>query len=160
MSGSEPFRFMASNEADTERLGRALADAVRPGDVIALHGQLGAGKTRLVQAVAEELGCGDQLVNSPTFILIQEYDGRLPVYHVDAYRLKDCDEFFDIGGEEILADDGVCLIEWAEKVSEALPRDHLDIVISVTGEQTRTFEFRGAGLKSGRIIDAIRESLK
>jgi tRNA threonylcarbamoyladenosine biosynthesis protein TsaE len=160
MNRSDPFRFTSSDESDTVRLGRALADAVRPGDVIALHGQLGAGKTRLVQAVAKALGCGDQLVNSPTFILIQEYDGRLPVYHVDAYRLKDCDEFLEIGGEEILGGDGVCLIEWAEKVTDALPRDHVDVAISVTGEQTRSFEFRAAGVRSDRMIDAIRNALK
>ena len=154
------FKFSSCNEADTERLGGALAHALGPGDVIALHGQLGAGKTRLVQAVARALGCVNQLVNSPTFILIQEYDGRLPVYHVDAYRLKDSDEFMEIGGEEILAGDGVCLIEWAEKVGEALPADHVAVSISLTGERTRSFQFRGGGVRSGQIIDAVRDALK
>lgn len=154
------FQFSSNDEAETERLGRALAQAVRPGDVIALHGPLGAGKTRLVQAVAGALGCGDQLINSPTFILIQEYDGPLPVYHVDAYRLKHCDEFLEIGGEEILTDDGVCLIEWAEKVSDALPHDHLEVSIDVTGEQTRNFRFRGTGARSDDIIESLRGALE
>jgi tRNA threonylcarbamoyladenosine biosynthesis protein TsaE len=154
------FTWSSSDEADTVRLGAALAPALQAGDVIALHGPLGAGKTRFVQAVARALGCEDQLINSPTFILIQEYDGPLPVYHVDAYRLKDCDEFLEIGGEEILTGDGVCLIEWAEKVDEALPRDHVEISIDVTGEQTRGFRFHGTGVRSGQILDRLRSALE
>lgn len=154
------FTCSSCNEADTERLGAALAAMVGPGDVIALHGPLGAGKTRFVQAVAKALGCDDQWINSPTFILIQEYDGRLPVYHVDAYRLKDTDEFLEIGGEEILNGDGVCLIEWAEKVEDVLPRDHLAILIEVTAEHTRRFRFRSTGTRSTRIIEAFRAALK
>lgn len=153
------FQFSSGDETATERMGAALAGALQPGDVIALHGQLGAGKTRLVQAVAKALDCGNQLVNSPTFILIQEYDGRLPVYHVDAYRLTDCDGFLEIGGEEIIAGDGVCLIEWADKVNDVLPRDHVAVTINVTGERTRCFQFRGAGTRSGQIIDAVRDAL-
>lgn len=157
MSG---FEFLAADETETERLGRALAQVVRAGDVVALHGPLGAGKTRLVQSVARALDCDDQLVNSPTFILIQEYDGRLPVYHVDAYRLKDCDEFLEIGGEEVLGGDGVCLIEWAGKVDEALPRDHVGVFIDVTGERTRRFRLLAGGRRSAEIVDAVHAELQ
>ncbi len=153
------FRFTANDEADTERLGAALASALRRGDVIALHGQLGAGKTRFVQAMAGALGCEDQWINSPTFVLIQEYDGRLPVYHIDAYRLKDCDEFLEIGGEEILAGEGVCLIEWAEKVGDVLPGDHVAVSISVTGERSRCFQIRSTGARSRELVDAVRSVL-
>lgn len=153
------FSFSSNDETETSLLGEALARVVQPGDVIALHGQLGAGKTRLVQAVARALGCDDQLINSPTFVLIQEYDGSLPVYHVDAYRLKDSDEFLDVGGDELLADDGVCLIEWAEKVIDTLPYDHVAVFIDVTGEQTRRFRFRAGGPRSARIVDGIRDGL-
>ena len=157
---SSEFQFSSGDETVTERLGAALADALQPGDIIALHGQLGAGKTRLVQAVAKALDCGNQLVNSPTFTLIHEYDGRLPVYHVDAYRLKDCDEFLEIGGEEILAGDGVCLIEWADKVNDVLPRSHVAVTISVTGERTRSFQFSGTGARAVQIVDAVRAALE
>lgn len=153
------FEFASHNEADTHRFGGVLAEAVRAGDVIALHGPLGAGKTRLVQAVAKRLGCERQLINSPTFVLLQEYDGRLPVYHVDAYRLRGSDEFLEIGGAEILTGDGVCLIEWAEKLADLLPRDHLSITIRVVGEQSRMLGLEAGGGRAAELLQTIRTAL-
>ena len=152
-----PLEFHASYEAATVTLGRVLAESLLPGDVVALNGPLGAGKTRLVQAVAEALGCTRQTVNSPTFVLIQEYDGRLPLYHVDAYRLKDSDEFLEIGGDELLTGDGACLIEWADRIADVLPRDLLRIDITPTGETERLFKFTAGGPRSKAIIDALRD---
>ena len=125
--------------------------------MIALNGSLGAGKTRLVQSVAAALGFADQMVNSPTFVLIHEYDGRVPLYHVDAYRLADSDEFLSIGGDEVLAGDRACLIEWADRISDVLPRDLLRIDIEAVGESQREFTLAAAGARSEELLQLIRK---
>ncbi len=134
-----------------------LAEHLEPGTVIALNGNLGAGKTRLVQAIAAAMGVDRSEVNSPTFVLIQEYRGRLPLYHFDTYRLKDTDEFLELGADDLLYADGVCLIEWANKVIDVLPRDLLQIEIAHTTETTRTFHFKGQGIISTKIINALKQ---
>lgn len=144
------------SEAQTREFGLRLAGLLSAGDVIALQGPLGAGKTRLVQSIAAALGCVRSFVVSPTFTLIHEYDGELPVYHVDAYRLKNSDEFLDMGGGELLSGEGVCLIEWADRIGDLMPRDHLRIDIDVTGEQSRVFCIRARGPLSQRVVDRLR----
>ena len=148
--------FASHSESETAAFGQRLAKLLSAGDVIALQGPLGAGKTRLVQSIAAALGCGRSFVVSPTFTLIHEYDGELPVYHVDAYRLKNSDEFLDMGGGELLSGEGVCLIEWADRIGDLMPRDHLRIDIDVTGEQSRSFRVRASGPLSQRVIDRLR----
>src|SRR6266576_4059012 len=97
--------------------GQRLAGLLFPGAVVALIGQLGAGKTHLVRAIAEGLGIADsRVVSSPTFVLIQEYEARLPIYHFDAYRLRTEVEFIDLGIHEYFEGNGVCLVEWADRV--------------------------------------------
>jgi tRNA threonylcarbamoyladenosine biosynthesis protein TsaE len=124
--------------AATESLGRRLGALLFPGAVVALNGPLGAGKTHLVRAIAEGAGLTDgRIVSSPTFVLLQEYPARLTVYHFDAYRLRSEEEFFDLGGHEILSGDGVSLIEWAERIPRCLPAEHLSIRLDVTGESSR-----------------------
>lgn len=156
---SEPhseIEWPSQSEAETTAFGQRLAGLLSAGDVIALQGPLGAGKTRLVQSIAAALGCGRSFVVSPTFTLIHEYDGELPVYHVDAYRLKNSDEFLDMGGGELLSGEGVCLIEWADRIGDLMPRDHLRIEIDVTGEQSRVFRMRASGPLSQRVVDRLR----
>ena len=150
-------RFLARDEAATANLGAAVAAAIRPGDVLALNGSLGAGKTRLVQSVAAALGFADQAVNSPTFVLIHEYDSDVPLYHVDAYRLRDSDEFLSIGGDEVLAGDRACLIEWADRIADLLPRDHLRIDIRAVGESEREFTLTANGTRSANLLREIRD---
>jgi tRNA threonylcarbamoyladenosine biosynthesis protein TsaE len=143
--------------AGTAALGRALADALFPGAVIALIGPLGAGKTHLVKAIAEGLEIPNSaVVNSPTFVLIQEYDARLPMYHFDAYRLAGENEFADLGPEEYFQGDGVSLIEWADKVPGCLPNERLEIRIVPMGETSRGFELTAAGERYDGILEAIR----
>jgi len=156
---TDSFHFLAENEDATTRLGNALAAAIQPGDVVALNGPLGAGKTRLVQAIAAGLGFADQMVNSPTFVLIHEYDGRIPLYHVDAYRLRDSDEFLSIGGDEVLAGDRACLIEWADRIGDLLPRDHLQIDITAVGPTEREFALTARGTRSASLLGTIRNHL-
>jgi tRNA threonylcarbamoyladenosine biosynthesis protein TsaE len=123
-----------ASEAETDRLGRAIAEAARPGTVIGLVGDLGAGKTRLVRAIAEALGVEPGAISSPTFVLIHEYDGRLPVYHFDVYRLKSPAEFEDLGLAEYWDGDGLCLVEWADRVRGLLPEDAWMIAIEPVPE--------------------------
>ena len=147
--------YLSYNEEETEKLGRALGDVLEAGTVVALIGELGAGKTRLVQGVAAAMGVERKLVNSPTFILIQEYEGRLPIYHFDTYRLRDVDEFLELGAEELMGTEGVCLIEWADRVADVLPDDHLRIEIAVTGPSERVFLITATGPKSERILSGL-----
>jgi tRNA threonylcarbamoyladenosine biosynthesis protein TsaE len=134
------FTFIASTVADTDRLGAALAEVLPPGIVIGLFGTLGSGKTRLVQAVACGLGVAAREVTSPTFVLLHQYhQGRLPIYHFDAYRLRDDDEFLELGSEEYFEAEGVVFIEWADRVSKSLPAERLEIILEITGETERTF---------------------
>ncbi len=156
-SGS--FEFCSNSEQSTETLGTVLGGVFEAGVVVALVGELGSGKTRLVQAIAAEMGVDRRLVNSPTFILIQEYDARIPIYHFDAYRLHDTDEFLELGANELMESDGVCLIEWADHVAGVLPKDLLRIEIEITGTQSRLFHFTAAGPKSEGVLARLRQKL-
>lgn len=133
--------FTATSEDDTDRLGAKLAEVLPPGTVIALIGTLGAGKTRLVQAVAQALGVSAEEVTSPTFVLVNEYTtGRLPVYHFDAYRLRDEDEFLELGPEEYFDAEGLTFVEWADRVQRCLPPEYLQIEVEVAGDTLREFK--------------------
>lgn len=117
------------SSTETIELGEKLAELLRPGDIVCLNGDLGAGKTAFSQGVARGLGVGET-VTSPTFTLINEYRGRLPLYHFDVYRLGGPAEMEDLGYEEYFYGQGVCLIEWAGLVEPILPRERLDITLS------------------------------
>jgi tRNA threonylcarbamoyladenosine biosynthesis protein TsaE len=191
---SVPFEFVANDERDTDRFGAALAQVLPSGAVVALVGTLGAGKTRLVQAVAKAAGVDPSEVLSPTFVLVHEYRvpgfrrgghaqfrvqaqknqsdvdttanqksgetrSQLPVpviYHIDAYRIRDDDEFRELGPEEYFESDGWTFIEWADRVSDCLPREHLEINIAVTGLTTRRFGI----VAHGRTFDAVATVLQ
>jgi tRNA threonylcarbamoyladenosine biosynthesis protein TsaE len=133
------FVFDAVSEADTVRLGAALAVLLPGGTVIALSGTLGAGKTRLVQAAAEACGVDRQQVTSPTFVLCQTYRGTRTIHHFDVYRLKDEQEFLELGPEEYFESDALSFVEWAEKVEALLPQGCLHVSIEVTGPSQRRF---------------------
>ena len=135
-----------SDLAATEAFGRRLAALLFPGAVVALIGPLGAGKTHLVRAIALGLGVADgRVVTSPTFVLIQEYEGRLPVYHFDAYRLRGDSDFSDLGVYEYFEGDGVCLVEWADRAAGVLPVERLSVELAVVGETARRATVTGRG---------------
>jgi len=122
--------WILKDERDTQQLGRQLANALRPGDVVALAGDLGTGKTALTKAVAAGLGVTD-MITSPTFTIVCEYfSGRLPLYHFDVYRVSDPDELFEIGFEEYIYGKGVCLIEWADLIEDILPPDAIHVALA------------------------------
>lgn len=152
--------FPCESEDATRRFAFALGEIARPELVVALVGDLGAGKTRFVQAAAEGLGVAPSLVNSPTFVLIQEYEGRLPVFHFDTYRLRDLDEFMELGADDYFSSNGVCFVEWADRVEEALPRDRLNVRLEVTGEDTRTLHVSAGGEISQHVLAQMVERLE
>ena len=156
VAADAPFEFEARNEQDTDALGALLAAAVEPGLVVGLIGSLGAGKTRLVRATAMALGADPSSVNSPTFVLIQEYFGRLPVYHFDTYRLRDVRAFADLGAEEYFCGDGVCFVEWADRVASELPRDVLRIEVTVLAPAARRFLITASGPVSQRVLSRLK----
>lgn len=120
-------------------LGRKLGSTFKEGTVVSLRGSLGAGKTVFARGVARSLGIEEAIV-SPTFTLVQEYDGRLPLYHMDLYRIETVEDFEMIGGEDMLYSNGVCLIEWSEVIDELLPKDTIYISIAVNPNQSRTVD--------------------
>jgi len=155
-SASEPFVYDADGESATDTLGALLAAAGEPGLVVGLIGQLGAGKTRLVRATATALGADPSSVSSPTFVLIQEYYGRIPVYHFDTYRLRDVRAFADLGAEEYFNGDGVCFVEWADRVTSELPSDLLCIEVEVLAPTARRFRFTAFGPASRRVLERLK----
>jgi tRNA threonylcarbamoyladenosine biosynthesis protein TsaE len=151
------FTFIANTERDTERLGAVLASELPSGTVVGLIGPLGAGKTRLVQAAATALGVPAGRVTSPTFVLVNEYtSGRLPVYHFDTYRLKDDDDFLNLGPEEYFESAGITFVEWADRVATLLPEEHLEITIDPIGENERRISLRGTSSKMETVVNHIR----
>ncbi len=150
------FDLLLHHESETERLGKVLAQWLLPGDAVALMGDLGAGKTRLVQALAAGLGAPPEEVNSPTFTLIQEYAGRFPLRHCDAYRLRRPEEFADLGLDELFAEDGVALIEWADRVLGYLPRERLEIRLTAVGLTSRQAEICGLGQRGRALVESLR----
>jgi tRNA threonylcarbamoyladenosine biosynthesis protein TsaE len=152
------FVFDSQSEADTERLGATLAMALPPGTTIAMIGTLGAGKTRLVQAVAAACGVPREVATSPTFVLVNEYRGTRPIYHFDAYRLRDEDEFIELGPEEYFESDGLTFVEWADRVETCMPRERVEIACEAVGETERRFVITATGALV-HVLDALRGQL-
>ena len=142
-SATPPETHTTRSPAATGRLGRLLAERLARGDCLALTGPLGAGKTALVRGIAAGLGVADgRMVSSPTYVLVQEYPARLPIYHIDLYRMvRPAEELADLGLDEMLAD-GVVLIEWADRAAGVLPRPRWEIGIELVGPRGRRFTVR------------------
>lgn len=134
------------NEQDTERFGMELARRLMPGDLVAMTGNLGAGKTTLTKAIAKGLGVKD-MVTSPTFTILQEYqDGKLPFYHFDVYRIAGPEEMYELGYEDYFFDEGVCVVEWADRIDELLPPGTIHIEISYGDDpEERRYRVWGKG---------------
>jgi tRNA threonylcarbamoyladenosine biosynthesis protein TsaE len=154
-----PLTYTAADENSTARLGAALARVLPAGSVVALYGTLGAGKTRLVQGMAEALGVDRRQVVSPTFVLVQEYYGQKTIYHIDAYRLNDKEEFLALGPDEYFESPAITLIEWADRVSDCLPPERIDVHIEVAGASVRRFRITAAGEKYAAAIAELAATL-
>ena len=135
--------YLSHSPEETEHIAEMLGRRLRPGTVVAYRGGLGMGKTAFTRGLARGLGCAGR-VTSPTFTIVNEYDGATPLFHFDMYRLGSSDELFDIGWEDYLTRGGVCAVEWSERVDDAMPADTLwvdiargtdesDRIITITG---------------------------
>jgi tRNA threonylcarbamoyladenosine biosynthesis protein TsaE len=146
------FEEIVKDEEATQGLGHSLASLFRAGDVIALYGELGAGKTCLVRGLAEGLGVEKGLVSSPSFSLINEYPGIIPLFHMDCYRLGREEEIQELGLEEYFDGPGISIIEWAERIRD-LPEERLEISISILDESRRRIQIKGCGSMVNRLQD-------
>jgi tRNA threonylcarbamoyladenosine biosynthesis protein TsaE len=152
----DPWIVDLPNPTATAALGRLIGKLLFPGSVAALVGPLGAGKTYLVRAIAEGLHIADsRIVSSPTFVLIHEYLARLPIYHFDAYRLHNEREFAELGVQEYFECNGVCLVEWADKVANLLPVEHLHVHFEVTGESSRRATLSASGPQHVNLLQTL-----
>lgn len=152
--------FTAHNLQDTDRLGSVLAELLPEGTAVALCGTLGAGKTRLVQAVAAACGVPRSTVVSPTFVLCQEYHGQRTLYHLDAYRLKDSHEFLQLGPEEYLDSPALTLIEWGDRISDCLPDERVEIHIEIIGETSHKFRIVAIGSRFESLLPDLQSRLQ
>jgi tRNA threonylcarbamoyladenosine biosynthesis protein TsaE len=152
-------QFVARSEQDTRRLGVLLAELLPAGTVVALCGTLGAGKTRLVQAVAVASGVERERVVSPTFTLCHEYPAARPLYHVDLYRIVDEDEMAELGLEEYFESDGITFVEWADRFPSQLPSSRIQIQIEILQVSSRQFCIRSTTADYQGIIQQLEERL-
>jgi tRNA threonylcarbamoyladenosine biosynthesis protein TsaE len=142
-TGSET-TFVSASPEETAAAGERLGRSLQAGDVVALTGELGSGKTCFIQGMARGLGVGAR-ATSPTFVLINEYQGRLPVHHVDAYRTQTFTEVMELGLPELFDEDGVTLVEWADKVAPLLPPRTIHVHIAGVGDEPREITVRAGG---------------
>jgi len=145
-------QIQAVTEEDTILIGEKLAQLLKPGDVLTLEGQLGAGKTTFTKGLAKGIGV-KRHISSPTFTIIKEYEGKLPFYHMDVYRLENSEE--DIGFDEYFNGDGVTVVEWAQFIEDFLPSERLTIKINYIDEHRRTIEFHPSGAHFERVVNEL-----
>lgn len=129
--------FITQTAEETIILGKKIGSKLQPGDIIAMEGTLAAGKTTITKGIAEALGVEDT-VTSPTFTLISEYEGNMPLYHMDVYRLDSCEEFVNLGVEDLMYGDGVSIIEWSERVRAELPSSTITLRLEMRDDGGRT----------------------
>jgi tRNA threonylcarbamoyladenosine biosynthesis protein TsaE len=149
------FKLTSHNPAETQTIGERLGRLAGPGDLFLLIGNLGSGKTTLTQGIARGLGSAENAL-SPTFVLMRELKGRLPLYHIDLYRLDRIAEVSDLGLDDYLYGNGLCVIEWAEKGLAVLPAEHLLIRISYLDDNSRSFEFIPEGSRYRKLLNQMR----
>lgn len=132
-------KLIVKNEDETYRLGKYIGERLPRGSVLSLNGDLGAGKTHMTKGIAEGMGIKDY-VTSPSFTILNIYDGVIPLYHFDVYRIDDIREMYEIGFDEYLYGNGVCVIEWGNMVKELLPENHIDLYIAKLEDNVREIE--------------------
>ena len=156
---STVLNIVSGSPGYTRKLGKRIGELAEAGDVVLLVGELGAGKTCLTQGIARGLGIDEKVV-SPTFVLLREYRGRLPLYHIDFYRLDTMEEIASLGLEDYIYGDGVCVVEWAEKGLEIFPDEHLRIDIKYLAPAKRELSLLSVGPGYERLLTGLQDSRK
>lgn len=153
------YEYISHSPSDTLKLGEKIGRNLRGGSVIALIGELGCGKTLLTRGITTGLGVPLRQVNSPTFVLVNEYNGRLPIFHMDLYRLGDAVDVVDIGLLDYLAraESGVIIIEWAEKILSLLPDEYLKIEFEILSARKRRISFSAVGEMYNDLMEKIKK---
>jgi len=151
--------YLSHNEEQTIKFGKVLAKSLKPGDIICLSGELGSGKTTLVKGIAEGLHINASKVHSPTFVLMNFYEGKLPVYHFDLYRIEGAQDISLLGYEEFFYGDGVSVVEWSEKLGNLAPKDYLKVQMYHKGESTRMLKISYVGKAHKELIERISKGL-
>ena len=147
--------IVSEGPEDTRRLGKKLGELSQAGDVFLLVGSLGAGKTCFAQGVAWGLDI-EGYATSPSFVLVNQYRGRLPLYHIDLYRLDSIEEVVEVGLDDYLGGGGVCVVEWAEKAGAVLPRDNLTIEIGILSDTRRDIAIKAHGRRYQELVSQLR----
>jgi tRNA threonylcarbamoyladenosine biosynthesis protein TsaE len=149
-------RLSTRSREETIAFGRELGRRLGPGDVVALHGPLGSGKTTLTKGIAEGLDVPEpRWVTSPTYVLVHEYEGRLLLYHLDAYRLTGPADAEALGSDEMFYGDGVCVVEWPERILAALPEERLDVRLEIAGDDERRILLEPRGDHYAKLATAL-----
>ncbi|MBI5199497.1 MAG: tRNA (adenosine(37)-N6)-threonylcarbamoyltransferase complex ATPase subunit type 1 TsaE [Nitrospirae bacterium] len=146
------------NPNETRKLGRILGELLQGGDVVALYGYLGSGKTCLIQGIARGTGVKEKYITSPTFIMINEYNGRIPFYHIDLFRLNPSD-IESLGLRDYISFEGATVIEWSERAGDDLPEERLSIHIKITGKESREIRVKGEGERYINLVNTFAERI-
>ena len=149
-------KLISHSPEETQKLGLRIGQLALPGDVFLLVGDLGAGKTCLTQGIAWGLGIKEYAM-SPSFVIIRELYGRLPLYHIDLYRLDHIEETMDLGLDDYLYGRGVCVVEWAEKALSILPTEHLLVKIDYLSDTERRFKMQPSGQRYREIVTQLKQ---
>ncbi|MBA7469400.1 tRNA threonylcarbamoyladenosine biosynthesis protein TsaE [subsurface metagenome] len=148
-------KLISHSPEQTQQLGVRIGELARPGDIYLLVGNLGTGKTCLTQGIAWGLDIKEYTL-SPSFVIMRELYGRLPIYHIDLYRLDHIEEIADLGLDDYLYGNGVCVVEWAEKGLSVLPPEHLLVEISFLADTERSFQFKPSGKRYRELIGQLK----
>jgi tRNA threonylcarbamoyladenosine biosynthesis protein TsaE len=153
------FSVITSSPEQTWEIGRLLGMLLDAGDTICLYGDLGAGKTNFAYGIARGLDVREQYITSPTFTFVNEYQGRVPLYHLDLYRLKGPDELESIGFDEYIESDGATVIEWADRAEDELPAERLSVYLSTVDEMSRELGFLAEGERYEKLVEELKQGL-
>lgn len=149
-------RIISASPAATEAFAARVGQLLLPGDFVSLRGELGAGKTRFAGGIARGLGVDPAIfVTSPTYTLLNIYQGRMPLYHFDLYRLSGDDEVYDLGFAEYFSANGVCLVEWSERLKNELPQVRLEVILSYVDENRRSIELISTSPRHARLLELL-----
>jgi len=148
------FIISTKNPEETKKLGKEVGKLAKPGDLLAFYGELGVGKTCFIQGISRELEVQDY-VTSPSFTIINEYHGKIPIYHFDLFRLNNAEEILELGYEEYFYGEGLTVIEWAEKIEQLLPKEYLKIDIKFKDRYERTISFIPQGDRFNKFLKEL-----